>query len=439
MNWNNLLSISRFGDVSSRPRIAENPLRTGFEKDYDRIVFSAEFRSLQDKTQVIPLSRNGFVHTRLTHSHEVSVVGRSLGRMVGNGILQKHPELQEAGYTAQDFGSIVAAAALAHDIGNPPFGHSGEKAISDFYLNGPGSDFKNRVVPEAWQDLINFEGNAHGFYLLNKTSAGIPKGLRLSYASLGAFTKYPRPALYKAETSNVAYKKHGYFHIDASFFNEMAETLKLKKDNRSLRHPLAFLVEAADDICYTIIDFEDGINLGWVSEDFALEYLLKLVKDKIITDNYHKLSTKKDRIAYLRALSIQSLIEDACRIFLENENEILAGEFKKPLLENSIYKAQIKDIINISISNIYRNHEVIEKEIKGYQLIHGLLEALCSAYKRDRSGTANAKDKLIMRYLQNRLSFEHEQAYMQLLEITSFVACLSDGQLLDLYQRIYSV
>ncbi|MDT8346326.1 MAG: dNTP triphosphohydrolase [Flavobacteriaceae bacterium] len=439
MNWINLLSISRFGDASNRLRIAENSLRTGFEKDYDRIVFSSEFRSLQDKTQVIPLSRNGFVHTRLTHSHEVSVVGRSLGRVVGKGIVQKYPELQEAGYIAQDFGSIVAAAALAHDIGNPPFGHSGEKAISDFYLTGFGSDFKNLVEPQEWQDLINFEGNAHGFYLLNKTSAGIPKGLRLSYATLGAFTKYPRTASHQPEAANVAYKKHGYFQIDAFFFEEMATALKLQKEHRTLRHPMAFLVEAADDICYTIIDFEDGINLGWISEDFALEYLIKLVKDNIITDNYHKLATKKDRIAYLRALSIQSLIEEARRIFLENEAAILSGDFKKPLLEHSIYKAQIKDIINISISNIYRNPEVIEKEIKGYKLIHGVLEALCSAYRRNRKGSGNAIDKLIMSYLGPRLSFEHEQPYYQLLEITSFVASLSDGQLLDLYQRIYSV
>jgi dGTPase len=193
MNWEQLLSLRRQGDKNKRLRNEQDETRLGFDVDYDRIIFSAAFRSLQDKTQVIPLSKTDFVHTRLTHSLEVSVVGRSLGRLAGKHLLDKHPYLKEIhGYQFNDFGAIVAAAALAHDIGNPPFGHSGEKAIGEYFKTGNGLKFKNQLTPSEYQDLIDFEGNANGFKLLTQDRAGAPGGLRLSYATLGAFMKYPK-------------------------------------------------------------------------------------------------------------------------------------------------------------------------------------------------------------------------------------------------------
>src|SRR5690606_33547342 len=205
MKWERLLSLKKQGDTQPRIRKEQDPTRLGFEVDYDRIIFSPAFRTLQDKTQVIPLSKTDFVHTRLTHSLEVSVVGRSLGRSAGKKILEKHPYLSEVyGYRFNDFGAIVAAAALSHDIGNPPFGHSGEKAIGEYFKSGTGKEFKDQLTAKEYQDLIDFEGNANGFRILTETRQGISGGLRLSYATLGAFMKYPKESLPKRPTQQIA-------------------------------------------------------------------------------------------------------------------------------------------------------------------------------------------------------------------------------------------
>ena len=209
MNWEQLLSLKRHGDTNKRLRNEQDETRLGFDVDYDRIIFSPEFRSLQDKTQVVPLSSTDFVHTRLTHSLEVSVVARSLGRKAGVKILEKHPYLKEIhGYKANDFGAIVAAAALAHDIGNPPFGHSGEKAIGHYFKNGPGQIFKDQLNPKEYQDLCDFEGNANGFKVLTQDKQGANGGIRLSYATLGAFTKYPKESLPIKPNAQIASKKY---------------------------------------------------------------------------------------------------------------------------------------------------------------------------------------------------------------------------------------
>ncbi|MCB0437730.1 MAG: dNTP triphosphohydrolase, partial [Mangrovimonas sp.] len=221
MNWEQLLSLKRQGDTNKRLRKEQDETRLGFEVDYDRIIFSSEFRSLQDKTQVIPLSKTGFVHTRLTHSLEVSVVARSLGRIVGEALLQKYPHLATIhGYKMNDFGAIVAAAALAHDIGNPPFGHSGEKAIGDFFKNGEGKTFKSQLADKEYQDLCDFEGNANGFKILTQERNGILGGLRLSYATLGAFMKYPKESLPKKTSAHIADKKYGFFQGDVETFKD---------------------------------------------------------------------------------------------------------------------------------------------------------------------------------------------------------------------------
>ena len=211
MEWEKLLSLKRHGDDFKRKRIDQDETRLGFDVDYDRIIFSSEFRSLQDKTQVVPFSQGDFVHTRLTHSLETSVVGRSLGRRVGVEILKKYPYLKnELGYHSNDFGAIVASASLAHDIGNPPFGHSGEKAIGDFFKFGKGQQYKDEMSEKEYQDLCDFEGNANGFKILTQSRLGREGGLRLSYATLGAFMKYPKESLPKQPTSDIADKKYGF-------------------------------------------------------------------------------------------------------------------------------------------------------------------------------------------------------------------------------------
>ncbi|KVV13838.1 deoxyguanosinetriphosphate triphosphohydrolase [Flavobacterium sp. TAB 87] len=442
MNWEQLLSLKRQGDTNKRLRSEQDDTRLGFEVDYDRIIFSAAFRSLQDKTQVIPLSKTDFVHTRLTHSLEVSVVGRSLGRLVGKKIIEKYPYLKEVhGYHMNDFGAIVAAASLAHDIGNPPFGHSGEKAIGEYFSIGNGQRYKEQLSEKEWQDLIDFEGNANGFSVLTASRPGIEGGLRISYATLGAFMKYPKESLPKKPTKNVSDKKYGFFQTDKRFFEKVAEDMgmlanKSANDIGFERHPLAYLVEAADDICYTIIDFEDGINLGLVSEDYALEYLIKLVKDSIGVSKYKTLTTKEDRISYLRALAIGSLINDAVQVFIENEEAILKGKFPFALMDKSKYKPQMDDIIRLSVANIYQSREVIEKEIVGYQIIQTLLDKFSTAYNNKFDDKASNYDNLILKMLPEKHQIEKDSLYERLLHICHYVSLLTDGNALELFETI---
>lgn len=442
MNWEQLLSLRKQGDKGKRLRKEQDDTRLGFEVDYDRIIFSSAFRSLQDKTQVIPLSKTDFVHTRLTHSLEVSVVGRSIGRLVGKQIIEKYPHLREVhGYQPNDFGAIVAAASLAHDIGNPPFGHSGEKAIGEYFKTGNGKQFQGQLSEKEWQDLIDFEGNANGFSLLTASRPGIDGGLRISYATLGAFMKYPKESLPKKPTSHISDKKYGFFQTDKEFFKEVAEELgmipnKSGNDIGYERHPLAFLVEAADDICYTIIDFEDGINLGLVSEDFALEYLINLVKDSIDTKKFNSLITKEDRISYLRALAIGSLISDVVKVFIENEELILQGKFHHALTEKSKYVAQMNDIIKLSIKNIYQSREVIEKELVGYQIIQTLLDKFITAFNNQFHGEASNYDRLLLKMLPEKFHDEKNDLYKRLLHICHYVSLLTDGNALELFNTI---
>ena len=440
MHWENLLSLKRFGDTKKRLRSEQDENRLGFEVDFDRIIFSDSFRSLQDKTQVIPLSNTDFVHTRLTHSLEVSSVARSLGRIVGKQLLEKYPSLKEKGYQTNDFGAIVGAAALAHDIGNPPFGHSGEKAIGEYFKSGNGLQYQKHLTDKQWQDIIDFEGNANGLKILTESRKGVMGGLRLSYATIGAFMKYPKESLPKNETNHIVDKKFGFFQSEKEVFLDIVTELGLtkfrEKDIAYNRHPLAYLVEAADDICYTIIDFEDGINLGFIEEDYALEYLIKLVKDTINTKKYYELTTKKDRVSYLRALAIGNLIQEAAAVFIKNEEAILQGAYTQSLLSKSKYEAQINDIITLSVDKIYKNKQVIEKEVAGYHLINRLLDVFITASNNNYNNSSSNYDKLILQLLPEKYQFQRESLYDRIMQICSFVSSLSDSAAILLHKKL---
>ncbi|WP_405565224.1 deoxyguanosinetriphosphate triphosphohydrolase [Polaribacter sp. Asnod6-C07] len=440
MNWEQLLSLKRFGDTQKRPRIAQDETRLGFDVDFDRIIFSSAFRSLQDKTQVIPLSETDFVHTRLTHSLEVSVVGRTLGRRVGKVLLERHPNLVNLGYTFNDFGAIVAAASVTHDIGNPPFGHSGEKAIGEYFKTGNGAKYKDQLSAKEYQDLIDFEGNANGFKILTESREGISGGLRLSYATLGAFLKYPKESLPKKPTSHIVDKKYGFFQSEKNEFLDVVQELGMKpkslENNSFYRHPLAYLVEAADDICYTIIDFEDGINLGLIDEDYALEYMIKLVKDTIDSKKYHSLQHKKDRVSYLRALAIGVLINEAVAIFLANEEAILSGSFEKSLLDKCKYEAQINDIIKISIDKIYKSNEVVEKEVAGYKIIADLLNVFVNALNNKFDGNQSNFDKLVLNLMPKEYQLESECLYGRIMQVCSYVSRMSDSYAIRMHKKL---
>lgn len=440
MNWEQLLSLKRFGDTQKRTRASQDETRLGFEVDFDRIIFSSAFRSLQDKTQVIPLSKTDFVHTRLTHSLEVSVVGRTLGRRAGKVILDRHPELKNLGYTFNDFGAIVAGACLMHDIGNPPFGHSGEKAIGEYFKTGKGLKYKEELSEKEYQDLVDFEGNANGLKIVTESKEGTPGGLRLSYATLGAFIKYPKESLPKKPTSHISDKKYGFFQSEKDTFIDVVEELgMIKKASEGIayyRHPLAYLVEAADDICYTIIDFEDGINLGLIDEEYALEYMIKLVKDTIDIKKYHSLKHKKDRVSYLRALAIGVLINEAVDMFLSNEEEILKGTFSNSLLDKCKYEAQMNDIIKISIEKIYRSNDVIEKEVAGYKIIADLLDVFVTALNNKYTGEQSNFDRLVLNLLPEEYRTLKDDLYERISQTCSYVASLSDGYAIRLHKKI---
>ena len=329
---------------------------------------------------------------------------------------------------------------MAHYIGNPPFGHSGEKAIGHYFKNGPGQIFKDQLNPKEYQDLCDFEGNANGFKVLTQDKQGAKGGIRLSYATLGAFTKYPKESLPIKPNAQIASKKYGFFQTEKNSFLDVANELGLKKlstkNIQYSRHPLAFLVEAADDICYTIIDFEDGINLGLIQEDFALEYLINLVRDTIDTKKYSALNTTKERVSYLRALAISTLIEDAVSIFMTYENEILEGEFYVSILDKSKYQAQINDIIKLSVEKIYNSDEVIDKEISGFEILNQLLDRFILAANNNYKNTPTSYDKLLLKLIPNEIDFRNDSLYIRMLNVCYFVSLFSDTKAVLTYKKI---
>lgn len=424
----------------SRKQQASELSRSAFEQDYDRIIFSHPFRRLQDKTQVHPLPEHDFVHTRLTHSLEVSSVGRSLGRKVGEVILQRHEDLKKE-FTLFDFGAIVAAGALAHDIGNPPFGHAGESAISDFFLHhSKGQAFKDKVTEAQWADLIKFEGNAQGFRLLNKDHYG----LKLTYATLGAFTKYPCPALFPSrDKSKRSQKKFGFFDSEREMFTNVATQLELIQsgDNAWYRHPLAFLVEAADDICYSIIDLEDGCNMGLVNMHDACELF-----ESVITFSKSKLGktaqliSQHEKIGYLRALAIGDLLRECSELFLDQESDILSGKFDQALTDCCPSKAALNSIIDVSVSQIYRARHVVEIEASGHEVLPGLMEEFTTAglHLLEGRGSRKYENMLLLLPEETRIAIKDQpnDIYNMLRLVIDFVSGLTDRHALSIFRHL---
>ncbi|MEQ9009048.1 MAG: dNTP triphosphohydrolase, partial [Ekhidna sp.] len=407
MNWLQLLSHKRPGETKT---VAHDQTRSRFEQDYDRIIFSHPFRKLQDKTQVFPLPEDDFVHTRLTHSLEVSVVGRSLAKNAGTFLLKKYPELSKAGYTEQDFGGIVGAACLAHDLGNPPFGHSGEDSISSFFLtNEKGQFYKGKVSEKEWKDLTTFEGNAQGLRILNSKGNG---GLKLTYATLGAFTKYPLSSSCEKENGRKSQKKFGYYQCNADLFNEMASEMQLVSvgKNKWCRHPLAFLVEAADDICYHIIDLEDGCRLGLVSFEVVKEMLAEIIGDSYSEEKVQKIKSQHEKLGTLRAMAIGQLIQECSEAFIDNEEKMLDGSFDTDLTSLIPSAPSMKKIIDLSIEKIYRSKLVLEKEAGGYEVIENLIESFATAVYADKFDKPLPKHKSILRLLPEEYEVQLEES-----------------------------
>lgn len=443
MQWHRLLSDQRLG---KSPVIAEHD-RTAFQKDVDRIIFSSAFRRLQDKTQVFPLAQNDYVRTRLTHSLEVSSVGRSLGTLVGKHITTGYHLTH---ISPEDFGSIVAAACLAHDIGNPPFGHFGEEAIRAFFAERTiGKQILTKVNETERGDLQRFEGNAQGFRILTRLqNPDVAGGMQLTYATLGAFTKYPCTQA-QLNHKRIANKKNGLLLGDLPYFHEIAEHLGLLlyAENAWARHPLVYLMEAADDICYAIIDIEDAYQIRQI--DFQTAYnLLYPLAQQLNVDALPTIQSNSDKLSYLRAKAIGSLVTQAVETFMANEKHILAGEYHQALCEDIPSAEALSALTHYAAQHIYSGSAVVETEIAGFRILGDLLEMLCEAaedvadsqYHRRRPKAYNNMliNLLPTRFIGEGRKFDAD-CYQRTLKIVDYVSGMTDSYAVSLHKRLHGI
>ncbi|WP_048825766.1 dGTP triphosphohydrolase [Hymenobacter sp. DG25B] len=452
MSWQRLLARRRYPDQPQLHLVADMPVvRGAFVADYDRVVFSSAFRRLQRKTQVMPLPETDFVHTRLTHSLETACVGRSLGRLSGRRLMEADADLAAALPTLdQDFGDIVAAACLSHDIGNPPFGHSGEDAISAYFTSREAERFITGLSAAQQADLQHFEGNAAGFRVLTHTypahSTGTA-GLGLTYAVLGAFTKYPRPSMVedKARTGGTSEKKYGYFQCEKGRFRHVAEELGLLPKGEEgagfyHRHPLAFLVEAADDLCYRIIDFEDGLKLGLIDHHHGLKLLRRMLNDPPTRQASVQWHDWREELGYIRARLIGKLVDEVSQRFAEHVPAMLTGQYDQPLVKELECWHELQEVQMLSVEKLYRSRPVLEIEAAGFEVLGGLLDAFLHA-TFDAQRSHRSRKLLDLLPMQFRAMGPQAElpAYEQIILLTDFIGGLSDQNALALYRTIKGI
>ncbi len=447
-HWGECISYKRFGYQGS----GNAGFRSEFTRDYDRIIFLSAFRRLQNKTQVFPLPGNVFVHNRLTHSLEVASVGRSLGAITGHGIVadDKHFSENDKAFYTYELSGVISSACLAHDIGNPAFGHSGEKAISHFFeshgempLNT--SSLRAHFSDVEWMDLTNFEGNANALRLLTRQFKGkLDGGQRLMYVTLASILKYPC-ASYETDKSCTQRKKYGYFQSDKSAFEDIIlECNMVQNGGDNIRHPFVYLVEAADDICYRIIDMEDAHRIGILSRD-VLEISFLSLLDQLddnterTKDILHKIGDDNEAISFLRAKCINALVNKSSKIFLQNSEAILQGKFNSTLMDE-IEKTcpYLSKITSISVEKIYNHHSVIEVELAGYNVMSEILNVFVEAVLSDRR-TAIQKKCLYLIPTQYNLVSDNVSPYEKTMGVLDFVSGMTDGYATELYRKIRGI
>ncbi len=440
MNWQQLISNKRLGQEVRHPERHDD--RSEFKRDYDRLIFSAPFRRMQNKTQVFPLPGSIFVHNRLTHSLEVASVGMSLGNDVARVLKQHHPEL--AGTLFEEIGTIVSTACLAHDMGNPPFGHSGEKAIQAYFREGGGQALQERISNEFWNDLTHFEGNANTFRLLTHRFHGRREGgFVMTYSTLASIVKYPHSSLCAGKKG-----KFGFFCFEEEYFRRIADELgviRLSADGEPLRyarHPLVYLVEAADDICYEIMDIEDAHKLRILSFDETMKLLLgffdeahrqkimQRITDEGITDN-------NEKVVYMRACAIGLLESECARTFVENEQAILNGEFVGSLIDHvsPLVRDAYKHCTNVSFERIYNSKPVLDVELSGYKIMETLMETLTeAAVSPEKFHSEQLRKRFSNQYDINSNDFE-----TRIMAVIDFISGMTDIFALDIYQKIQGI
>lgn len=436
MKWGKLITTKRFGQECYYPSHHDN--RTEFQRDYDRLIFSPVFRRLQNKTQVFPLPGSVFVHNRLTHSLEVSSVGRSIGNGASRLLSAKHPDEDSC---FGELGAIVAAACLAHDLGNPPFGHSGEKAIATFFSEGNGMQYRDKLhLSDAeWADITSFEGNANAFRLLTHQFCGRrPGGFVLTYSTLASIVKYPYESVY----ADPKKQKFGFFQSEAEAYLRIAEDLEIPRlpsdTGKFARYPLVYMVEAADDICYQMMDIEDAYKLRLISFDDTCDlyfrYLTEEKCNRALNDVFPLVNDRNEQIAYLRSTVVGVMIEAASKAFVDNEQHIMAGTFQGSLIDAlpDSLKSAYRYSSLVSVERIYRAQMVVDIELAGFKIISALLDALMDAVFNP--------DKAYSKQLLQRIPLQYDvyarSDYNRVQSVLDYISGMTDVYALDLYRKI---
>ena len=435
MEWSKLLSGKRLGVENYHERKHE---RTNFQRDYDRLIFSSPFRRLQNKTQVFPLPGSIFVHNRLTHSLEVSCVGRSLGQNVSSQLIQKYDDADGIGFSEID--SIVSAACLAHDMGNPPFGHSGERAIAAYFADGKGKQFERQVCDEGcrWEDFLHFEGNANVMRLLtHKFNGRREGGFALTYSTLASVVKYPF-----ASTYTTAKGKFGFFQTEEDTYLRIAEELGIPRIDPDkeiyARYPLVYLVEAADDICYQIMDIEDAHKLRLLTKDEVLDLFLGFFEGKRLEDIKNTMMMVDDtneRISYLRSCIIGLLVDECTQEFIDNEERLLEGTYdKKALIEgvSDVARKAYKICSEVAYKKIYVSRDVVDIELAGYHIFGYLLETIIDAMMNPE----HSYSKLLLNRVPNQYDVYSPTTYGKIQCALDYISGMTDVYALDLYRKI---
>ena len=440
MNWNELISNKRLGQEERH--IERHDDRSEFKRDYDRLIFSAPFRRMQNKTQVFPLPGSIFVHNRLTHSLEVASVGMSLGNDVAAAILEKRPELSRTLFT--QIGTIVSTACLAHDMGNPPFGHSGEKAIQTFFTEGKGQYVKDRVSEGLWNDITHFEGNANAFRILAHRFKGRRDGgFVMTYTTLASIVKYP----FESSLAG-SHGKFGFFNTEKHIYHKIADELGIickSKPGEPLaytRHPLVYLVEAADDICYEIMDIEDAHKLKILSFEetkalllgFFDETVKKGIEKRIIDEG---ITDDNEKVIYMRACAIGKLENVCAQAFIDNEESILAGTFKGSLIDHipELQRSAYSRCTELSFQKIYKSKPVLDVELSGFKIMETLMEIMTEA--------ATHPDRFYSRQLMSRVSSQYDinsdDFETRIMAVIDYISGMTDVYALDIYQKINGI
>lgn len=442
MNWEKLLSAQRLGKTEAAKIVRG---RSPFQQDFDRISFSSAFRRLQDKAQVFPLAESSYVRTRLTHSMEVACVGRSLGTGAGVYICD-NSDIREI--QPSDIGAIVAAASLAHDIGNPPMGHSGEETIRDWFRHSViGKSMAEKMTDKERADIVNYEGNAQGFRVLAKLQMPDNNGgMQLTSATLAAFAKYPVEAINIKKLSTIGDKKFNFFQDDRDLFAQVAANTGLQKlsgqDYAWCRHPLVFLVEAADDISYQIVDFEDGHKLGIISYEEIEKLFMNVINKPEIKKDVEALSDSTLKVEFMRAKAIGTLIGQVIEAFIKNHDKILAGELNQPLVELIPSRDALKIIQKRSVDDIYTYQRAVEIEAAGFELTEGLLNTFAAAMNdyAENGKKASYRSQKMMKLIPEKYHTTSDtSAYIRLLNLLDFISSMTDSSAVALYKKIKGI